>query len=314
MKKPEVTLRSLILALPWLLVLLIVSGVFISFNTHTENQKQNITEILVGTWEDAEEGSSFRIQFSFDTLVIYTSQSDDYIELLRAEYASYHINDTIFVSTVEIKPLRFVIISLDTHSAIMCFYKQGKGIEDHISNLMVINKIKDRFGQNILSHEEISKKSISKDIYIFPESANGLYALCYNHSTGIMYYNDDFGNRHFDFTNENNGIIMLRTLPDIVKFLTGNIILLYKNQYGALKPYICNELNEDDSLPNNQSCALFVGFDRIARPVINRIVNDEVKGNILFIKIGKDSVYSINMLSEDSIYYEQYFHLLKINR
>ncbi|MDO8898613.1 MAG: hypothetical protein Q7V19_13270, partial [Bacteroidales bacterium] len=282
--------------------LLSVSVLFSNCNNFTYDSPQTAGNLIYGTWESVDSKSSLRIKFTTDTLVFYTLQEHGYIELIKFQYISYRRYDTTFVQTVEEVPLRLILIKGNFNKAVLCFYKNGKGIENHISNLLFIEQVLDVNGIEIQKFDSRNaEESSAKDIFILPHETVGLYAICYNQPDGLQGNIDIHGNRYFDLTGQSDFIVKLQPQPDFTKFLTKNIIFHYKKADGSTVPLTTYGIHDSVKSDTAQNQAFLVGYDRIARSEINDIVNNDIKGNVLFVKIGKDAFYSLKMLIDDSI-------------
>lgn len=286
---------------------------FSSCNNSDDSKKQTTSNnLLSGTWESVDSQSSLRLKFTTDTLVLYTLQEHGYIELIKYQYFSYRRYDTIFVQTVEEVPLRLILIKGNFNKAVLCFYKSGKDIENHISNLLFIEQVLDVNGIEMQKFDSRNaEESSAKDIFILPLETVGVYAICYNQPDGLQSNIDIHGNRYFDLTGQNDFIVKLQPQPDFTKYLTKNIIFHYKKADGSTVPLTTYRIHDSVKSDTDQNQAFLVGYDRIPRPVINDIVNNDIKGNVLFVKIGKDAFYSTHMLAEDSIKFNQKYYMLR---
>jgi hypothetical protein len=273
------------------------------------HQQEKATNVLYGTWQIAEAPGSMRIKFTPDTLLLYVLQGHEYLELVKYHYTSFQHFDTIFVQTVDEVPLSYLFMLCNSNKAVMCVFKSGKGIEGHISNLTFIERVLDANGIKMDSHTNV--ESFTKDIFVLPWASSGLYAICYNQQDGLQAVIDSSGNRYFDLTGQNDNIIKLQSQPDFKKFLTKNIHFHYKKTDGSTVPLTTYGIYDTVNIERSQNHAFLVGFDRIARSVINKIVDDSIHGNILFVKIGQDAFYTTRMLSGDSLLFKQkYFKTL----
>jgi hypothetical protein len=280
-------------------------------NSYDDQDHPVTCNCLLGSWTPVVIPNSLRITFTPDSMEYGIIPNGEFYAIV-SKYACQASNDTLFVQTIEEKPFRILMIRTGHEKFVFAVFKGVKGTEDHIAHAFQIEKIPGSHnGKKAGIHSEVNRDiPIHPDTYILPYGFTGVFAIAYNQPDGMLPAYDSSGNKVYSFINNINFLAKVQSSPDIISYALNNMRFFYPGPDGSAIPltsyHIFDTVSQEHLL--NENHVFLVGFNRIGRCEINKIVNDTIEGNIMFLKIGKDAFYSENVLGRDSLLFAGKFH------
>jgi hypothetical protein len=293
----------------WRNVLLSICIIILSVSCN--NRSNNIENelcycnIVIGKW--AVKGVSQMIEITNDSIFWKMCIDGNHFNFINSKYSCYSSNDTVLIKTVEDIPIRIKMLRIDDEHFALALFKSLKGTEDHVAHAFLVeNYFDEKIGRDSrIKLERSHENTIKHDTYILPDGFTGVLAIAYNQSDGILPTYDSFGNKTFSLVNNTDFLVKIQSDLDIIGYATNKIGFFYsysEDSAIALRSYqIFDKVPQEQHFKDNH--VFLVGFNRIGRTSINRIINDNIEGNILFLKVSKDFAYSENALATDSVFF-----------
>jgi hypothetical protein len=269
----------------------------------------------IGSWACVGTQNNIKVTFTHDTLLYEMYINGKNIAAINSKYSCLASNDTLFIQTIEEIPVRFHIIRIGQSQAVLAGFKGAKGIEDHIAGAFSIERIsgEENYDKPAIETGMIPEKNIEHHNYILPDGFTGILAIAYNQPEGIMPTYDSLGNKTFSLVGNTDFLAKVQSAPDIICFAMNKIKFFYPGSDGLAIPLrsykVFDTVPQEHLLKENH--VFLVGYNRIGRHEISKIINDTIEGNILFLKVGKDAVYSENVFGTDSLLFAGEFHKLR---
>jgi hypothetical protein len=258
--------------------------------------------------------NSISITFTPDTLKYNITLNGEDIAFINSEYTCLACNDTLFIQTIEEKPFRLQMLRTGQNNAVLAIYKATKGTEDHIAVAFLIEKVfvKNNKKEEAAVSEMYKEKAGDYDTYSLPFGFTGVMAIAYDQADGVLPAYDNLGGKIYSLVDNDDFFVKVRSGPDVIGYAMNKMKFFYEGSDSVvpLKSYYIFDTIPQQYAPTENHVFL-IGYNRIGRRFLNKIVKDKIEGNILFLKIGMDAFYSENTLATDSVWLAGKYHKLR---
>jgi len=292
-----------------LLLLIAVFSFTMSFSCCNARRSQNNDTTISynyhwGSWQSVEISSSIKIIFTPDTLKYNITLNGEDYTVINGEYTCLANDDTLFIQTIEEKPFRLRMIRTGQNNAVLAIYKGTKGTEDHIAFAFLIEKVSVEIHkkEEAAVSEMYQEKAGQYDTYILPFGFTGVMAIAYDQTDGMLPAYDNLGGKIYSLVDNDDFFAKVRSGPDVIGYAMNKMKFYYlgSDSVVPLRSYYIFDTIPQQYAPTENHVFL-VGYNRIGRRGFNKIANDTIEGNILFLKVGMDAFYSENTFGADSV-------------
>lgn len=271
--------------------LILISFVLIIFSSCNQTKVKSLSiDMIYGDWIG---------EFNSDVQVIITPDSlfwgirDRYT---IAQNYQYKISEDSILLFSEDGMIIKLLLMPEKDMLICCSYKTY--IDSfRIDEVMALQKIKD---ENKLDEIQLQNIKLHKDIIIVPENQIGIFLIAFSQKDGNEVVLDEAGNRVFTFESGSN-ILYSQGKEDIKKLALNQFEVFQKSESGKLKPYpVLHKLDLNGDLQETELMAIIEGFNQGGRKNLNKLVDKDISGNVLWFNIGTEATTSNTY---DSIFY-----------
>ena len=232
----------------------------------------NISKDLIGTWICTTQNN---LVYKFDTNKQYSYKFNDRFEI-TGQYKIDLKNNQLYLYFKNSKtPVKYSFKVAGDYLILMIHKK----IENHIDEIILLKR------QGSLQTLKLDSPTIK---FLIPDGYSGYVYVNYNQSKN-----------HNEYNNQNNILIEIHKSGKTItqnninpySYITKNIEFKYESNLNTIPFFIFNEytgrlnnlLNQGFSMDSTYVC--LYGFNQIARENINKIFDQEIKGNVLMFKI-----------------------------
>ncbi len=300
MKKTYININMVVIFL-YILSIFTIQGCSSTFN---KDEYFNCN-CLTGDWFSLFR-NNIRVCFTKDTIHYEIKLSDNWESFIREKFSCENLNSSLLLTTKSGMRYRFQF--LDNDFVVFNNYKDSKGIEDHIDEILVLCKDSSKRKYQII------KGIGNHDEFIMPSKIGGVYAIAFNHDDGKNVVYNDSGNRLFMFT-DSTPFIKTKACESVSNIAFNNIKFLLSDSTDNLielpSVVLTKAFLESDTSNNDKLYVFIMGFNQISRQTINKLFNQPIKGNVAFFKVAtKRKMTSMFLGLNDSLLIDGKMHPL----
>ena len=268
---------------------------------------------MLGTWESIGSSNKIKIELQNDSMQYSVKINNEWNSVFAVGYFCSAHYDSIFITTIETNPNRFLFIKISEGYYALCLFKNLKGLKNNISSLACLVKKKTAsINDAIPMNYEHIVKNRKPDIFILPDNYSGILAIAYDQPDGYTPVSDSLRGKVYQMNETNNFLFKVQPSFDLINYTTNNMKFYYKTKTNSLNPlflYKCSYEKPDES-DTNKNHVFSIGYDRIGKKQLNLITGMKLTSNVLFLKITNEKNYSERNLGHDSVYYlGKFYHL-----
>lgn len=249
----------------------------------TPNHKNELSiEAVQGDWVG---GINSNLEVSITADSFYWSLKDKFTIAQSYEYKI--VEDSIFLISKNGMIDKLLLMS-ENDKLVCCNFKSHID-SGRIDEVTVLCKTK-----NVpVSLQNLSQnKEFKKDIFIIPENQIGIFLVAFQQKDGNEVAFDELGNRVFTFEKGSN-ILYSQSKEDIKKLALNQFEVYQKTESGELKPYpVLHKIELNEELQETELVAIIEGFNQGGRKKLNKLVDKDISGNVLWFNIGTEVAIS----------------------
>lgn len=300
-----------------ILGIVLLAGISVSFNRSSSNDNKGFANCndLIGTWRVIGTRNEIKVEFREDSMYYSIDMNGWWIRDVR-KYSCRAANDSLFVITYnERYQSQYLIIKITDQLSVFCMYKNIPGLEYNLGTMVYLIRKETDIIQNskaLTNAELIKMRGSNPDVFIIPFKYSGVLAIAYDQPNGINPVADLHGKRIYNVYDTNSFLVKVQTAPDLFNYVVNNIEFYYRSMTDSLISITVHQ--HFDTIPADSvgtNCHIFsVGYDRVGRNRINRIIGKKISANILFFKITNKRNYNEENLARDSVFHFGKYYLL----
>ncbi len=243
-------------------------------------------------------GSGLQVLITPDSL--YWSLNDKLT--IEQNYEYKIIGDSVFLVSED--GIIDKLLLLPEKDKIVCCNFKSHIDSSRIDEVIALYEMNDI--QNF-SEKQSQNNDLKKDIIIVPENQIGIFLIAFSKEEGSEAVYDKDGNRVFTFE-IGSSILYSQAKEDIRKLALNQYEVFQQTESGKLKPYpLLSKQELKEELTETGLVAIIEGFNQGPRENLNRLVDKEISGNVLWLNIGSEA--SISNTYDSLFYNDQYYKM-----